>query len=161
MLNQLFLSVLEVSLTASIVILAVKLLSFFINKNYAAKWKKLIWLIIAVRLLIPFNPALISAPIQLNLPDSSITDNISHTTPIDKNTAPANEAPADGLTGTVIDTGTQGGESAAQAGENLSSALPWAGSPLFFGAPAVLYSSFTILSDICISENRFYAGAES
>lgn len=72
--KQLFFTVLEITISAGIVILAVKLLSFFINKHYAAKWKKWIWFIIALRLMIPFNISNPEALIEVDLSGSNRHD---------------------------------------------------------------------------------------
>lgn len=66
--HHLFLLIIEISLITSVIILTVKILSFFISKYYAAKWKKWIWLIIAVRLLIPIDFSFSGVPIQVNIP---------------------------------------------------------------------------------------------
>lgn len=81
--HKLLLSIIEISIITSLLIMTVKILSFFINKHYAAKWKKWIWLIIAVRLLIPIDFSFSGAPIQVNMPDTnnplfiSLTNQIS------------------------------------------------------------------------------------
>ncbi|MDE7090097.1 MAG: hypothetical protein K2O54_08265 [Prevotella sp.] len=53
--KEIFLSYFEVSLAISIIIAALILLSSLLNKRYAAKWKYLIWIFIALRLLIPLG----------------------------------------------------------------------------------------------------------
>ena len=53
MITDLFLAVLEVSLSSGIVIVVMLLLSPFIGRRYSAKWSYLIWIFLAVRLLIP------------------------------------------------------------------------------------------------------------
>nr|WP_315021672.1 M56 family metallopeptidase [uncultured Aminipila sp.] len=82
MLHQLFLSIIEISIITSVIIVTVKILSYFIYKHYAAKWKKWIWLIIAVRLLIPIEFTFSGAPIQVNIPDTNNPFFISLTNPI-------------------------------------------------------------------------------
>ena len=54
--NEIFLKIAEISATTSIVILLVAILSKIIHKKYTAGWKYWIWLVIAVRLLVPLNP---------------------------------------------------------------------------------------------------------
>lgn len=51
--TDLFLSVLGISMSVSALVLLLLLLSPFLHKRYAAKWKFLIWCILALRLLIP------------------------------------------------------------------------------------------------------------
>ncbi len=55
MVTDLFLSVLETSLSVSLIIALMLLLSPFFDRRYAAKWSYLIWIFLAVRLLIPFD----------------------------------------------------------------------------------------------------------
>lgn len=53
--TDLFLTVLEISVSVSPVILLLLLLSPLLNRRYAAKWNYLIWIFLAVRMLIPFS----------------------------------------------------------------------------------------------------------
>lgn len=53
--TDLFLSVLETSLSVSLMIVLMLLLSPLFDRRYAAKWSYLIWIFLAVRLLFPFN----------------------------------------------------------------------------------------------------------
>lgn len=50
-----FLSVLSTSLSMSIIIMLLVILAPFIDRRYAAKWKYLIWILIAIRLVLPLN----------------------------------------------------------------------------------------------------------
>lgn len=72
MLTKLFLSLMEVSVITGAVIFALVLLSSRLNRNYAAKWKYWVWLILAVRLLIPVNISLSKAPVQIAVPQTQI-----------------------------------------------------------------------------------------
>lgn len=72
MVQSLFLNVIIVTLTTSVTITALLLLLPVINKNYTAKWRYWVWLILAVRLLIPFSPSLPQAPIEIVLPVQGI-----------------------------------------------------------------------------------------
>lgn len=74
MLESLFLAMLKISLTTAVVIAALGVLSPFINERYAAKWKYWIWLILAVRLLIPFGITISKAPITVNVPNLSLSE---------------------------------------------------------------------------------------
>lgn len=78
MITNLFISILEISLFTSPVILIIILLTPVLNKRYFAKWKYYIWMIIAIRLVIPFH---INMPYQKSI--FSIPSQI--TTPITKN----------------------------------------------------------------------------
>lgn len=64
MLCEIFLDVLEVNIVVSVVFLIVYLLAGKLRKRYGAGWLKMVWILLAVRLLIPYNFALPSG-IQL------------------------------------------------------------------------------------------------
>lgn len=53
--SELFLTVLETSLSVSPIIVLMLFLSPLFDRRYAAKWSYLIWILLAVRLLIPFD----------------------------------------------------------------------------------------------------------
>lgn len=72
MIADAFSSLIEISITTSAVILALLLLSSSLNKAYAAKWKYWIWLILAIRLILPFNFSLPNTIVELSLPKVSI-----------------------------------------------------------------------------------------
>ena len=55
--TNIFLAVLEISIPISLVIAVLILFSPLINRRYAAKWKSWIWVLIALRLIIPFSGA--------------------------------------------------------------------------------------------------------
>lgn len=55
--TDLFLTVLEISVSVSLVIVFLLLVSPFLNRRYAARWKYLIWIFLAVRLLVPVSGA--------------------------------------------------------------------------------------------------------
>jgi len=60
-------NVLQISITMAAVIGVLLLLVPVWQKRYSAKWRKAIWLIIAVRLLVPFSIELPTAPVQMNV----------------------------------------------------------------------------------------------
>ncbi len=53
--TDVFLTVFEISVSISILIAVLVLLSPFLSKRYAAKWKCWIWIFLALRLIIPFR----------------------------------------------------------------------------------------------------------
>lgn len=53
--TNIFLSVFEISVSVSILIAVLLLLTPLLNKRYAAKWKYWIWIILALRLVVPFS----------------------------------------------------------------------------------------------------------
>jgi Antirepressor regulating drug resistance, predicted signal transduction N-terminal membrane component len=76
MLQTIFENVIEVSLTISAVIVILLLLLPWIHKKYSYKWRYWVWLVLAVRLLIPFNLSLPKAPIKLVQPSYNVEFNI-------------------------------------------------------------------------------------
>jgi len=83
MLETLFHKVLQVSMSTSIVIGVLLLLLPLINRSYSAKWRYLVWLIIAVRLLIPFSPSIAGeAPVTI----PSVSQNVQIPIPLPANT---------------------------------------------------------------------------
>jgi len=73
MLAKSFIGLLEASATTGVVILALVLLSSLLNRTYAAKWKYWVWLVLAVRLLLPFSLSIPEAPVQIAVPQTQIT----------------------------------------------------------------------------------------
>lgn len=55
--GNIFLSILGISVSNGLIVIGLILLTPFLNKRYAAKWKYLIWIFLALRLLIPFSGA--------------------------------------------------------------------------------------------------------
>ena len=55
--GNIFLSILGISASISVIVIGLVLLTPFLNKRYAAKWKYLIWIFLALRLLVPFSGA--------------------------------------------------------------------------------------------------------
>ena len=55
--GNIFLSILGISLSIGLIVIGLLFLTPFLNKRYAAKWKYLIWIFLALRLIIPFSGA--------------------------------------------------------------------------------------------------------
>ena len=53
--SSLFSTILEISLAVGIIILLIVILSPWMDKKFTHKWKYYLWLVLAVRLLIPFQ----------------------------------------------------------------------------------------------------------
>lgn len=66
--ERLLLSLLETSAAVGVIVLALAALSPLLNKVLVARWKYWIWLLLAVRLLIPWNPDLPALPFFSRLP---------------------------------------------------------------------------------------------
>ncbi|MCM1127369.1 MAG: M56 family metallopeptidase [Lachnospiraceae bacterium] len=65
--RELFLNVIEINIAVSIVFLAVCVLKGKLRKRYGAGWLKMVWLLLAVRLLIPVNFSLPGGFLLVNL----------------------------------------------------------------------------------------------
>ena len=74
-LEAVFLNLLEISAASAVVILAMVLLSSLINRSFTAKWKYWLWMVLAIRLLVPFNLSFDAAPakVEVNIPNTTIT----------------------------------------------------------------------------------------
>jgi bla regulator protein BlaR1 len=83
--ENLFMTLLGVSVTTSVVILLLKLSSGLFNKTYASKWKYWIWLILALRLIIPFNFSFPAPPVTVNIPNAPMPAFVN-TAPMQQNT---------------------------------------------------------------------------
>lgn len=70
MLTSLFTDFLTTSLTTSLVIFVLIMLSSTLGKHYTAKWKYWIWMVLGVKLLLPFNFPFINIdnPIEIQVP---------------------------------------------------------------------------------------------
>ena len=77
--ENLFLALLEISLSSSLVILPVVFLSPALNKRFSLKWKYLLWGLLALRMLIPANFAFngISAQFEFVIPETAKFDAVS------------------------------------------------------------------------------------
>ena len=71
--TRVFYNILEISAAVSAVILIVLILSNWLNKKFTAKWRCWVWLILAVRLLIPFNYHVPEPPVNVAVPESTVT----------------------------------------------------------------------------------------
>lgn len=66
--ESIFLQYIQISLIAGLLILFLFLSAPLLNRHYAAKWKYLVWLFLAVWLLVPVKFSIQNAPIQVNVP---------------------------------------------------------------------------------------------
>ena len=82
-------NVLQISITMAAVIGVLLLLMPVWQKRYSAKWRKAIWLIIAVRLLVPFSIELPTAPVQMNVDLHETVMLSSQPVPVDTTPVPA------------------------------------------------------------------------
>lgn len=67
--ENLFLTVLSISLTTSFIIIALIVLGSLFNKRYVAKWKYGLWIALALRLLVPVNYTVPDSDFQITVPD--------------------------------------------------------------------------------------------
>lgn len=72
MTERLFDTVLEISASVSAVVLIVFLLTPLLEKRFSAKWRYWIWLVLAVRLLIPVNFHMPQPVVQISMPQRAI-----------------------------------------------------------------------------------------
>ena len=72
MIKNLFLTVLEISLTAGPIVLLFVLLAPLLNRRYAAKWKYWLWIILVFRLFVPFGKSISVSSVVIDIP-SQIT----------------------------------------------------------------------------------------
>ena len=73
-----FLDVMEINIVVSVIFLVLFLFSGKLRKRYGAGWLKMVWFLLAVRLLIPYNFSLPGAQIRLfTLPDGGQEQGIS------------------------------------------------------------------------------------
>ena len=85
MITNLFLNVIAISLSSSLIIIFLLIFAPFLNKRYAIKWKYLIWVVIAVRLIIPFNmdipfpQILFDVPTEITVPIDTNNENDTQT----------------------------------------------------------------------------------
>lgn len=63
--REIFFDVLEINIAVSVIFLVLFLLSGKLRKRYGAVWMKLVWILLAVRLLIPYNFSLPNTEIRL------------------------------------------------------------------------------------------------
>ena len=73
MLENIFLNVLSVSLTTSAVIALIFLAGALIRRRYSVKWRYLAWILLAVRLAVPFTVQLPDQPIEITVPQREIS----------------------------------------------------------------------------------------
>lgn len=75
MITRLLFDMLLISITTSFVIIVLKMTSPLLSRNYTAKWKYWIWMILAIRLLFPFNFSLADSPVLwIQFPESPVTE---------------------------------------------------------------------------------------
>ena len=72
--DDLFLQMLQISVTMIPLILLLKLVGNRLQKVYVAKWKYCIWLVLAVRLLLPWSPTFTIPTVEIKLPDNIVLE---------------------------------------------------------------------------------------
>ena len=75
-LNNLFLTVLSLSVMGSVVIMCVVLLDRIFRINYSRQWLYIIWVVIAIRIIMPVNNSLIDIPDISNLKGLAVVNSI-------------------------------------------------------------------------------------
>ena len=72
MMEHAFFSVISTSLSVSLVILLLAVLTPLIDRRYAAKWKYLAWILLALRLVLPIDPAAVQDFFQNSDPETAV-----------------------------------------------------------------------------------------
>ena len=67
--ENLFLTIISISLTTSVIIIILIMLGSLLNKRYVAKWKYGLWIALALRLLIPVNYTVPDSDFKITVPD--------------------------------------------------------------------------------------------
>lgn len=70
MIEKQFLTIIEITISTSLIIIPLLLISPLLKKKYTAKWQYIIWLIIAIRLIIPINFDLQQALLKIPVPNT-------------------------------------------------------------------------------------------
>ena len=75
---SLFLDLLEVNIVAAVIILFLNFFAGKFRKRYGAGWMKIIWILLAVRLLIPYNFSIVPlAGISFADAEGTVSDSVS------------------------------------------------------------------------------------
>ena len=72
MLRNIFSNVLEITAYTSVIITLVIIAGRFIKQRYGVKWRYLVWLVIAIRLIIPLNFTLPEHAVTITEPDALV-----------------------------------------------------------------------------------------
>lgn len=83
MMENLFYAFLEISVTVSAVILVIFMLMPVLKKRFNAKWRYWIWLLLAIRLLIPINYHVPQPIVQIQIPqENNVTQAVPFVPPV-------------------------------------------------------------------------------
>ena len=74
--QSIFFNLAGISITVSIIVILLLLLSSYLDERYVVKWRYFIWLILAIRLIIPFDFGLTAPPLEIHFNDREISYNI-------------------------------------------------------------------------------------
>ena len=75
MLETLFYNLCELMISTSLIIIIIIWILPYADKNFGVKWRKTLWALLAIRLIIPYNFSLTNALIKLPKINFNITDN--------------------------------------------------------------------------------------
>lgn len=87
-----FFSLIGVSITISLVMVLLLLLSSYLNERYTVKWRYFIWMILAIRLILPVDFGLTPPPVELNFNDREIGIEAVRPGAAAENAVPASDA---------------------------------------------------------------------
>lgn len=163
--RSLFFNLVGISITVSIIIVVLLLLNSYLNERYSVKWRYFIWLILAVRLVIPIDFGLTAPPVELKFNDHAIAFGSEATgrSPVELN-KPAAKLPGSSDQGMKADAGEPGAmagavvasahtdtadrmaiQGTASSGQTVSGLVTWiylAGVAVFLLRQFILYLSF-------------------
>ena len=119
----------EITLTMSAVILLLLALGPLLSRRYAALWRYWAWLAVAVRLLIPVNISLPQAPVRLSPPEDRVVLSLPAAEPHQASPVPAvPSAPPEPVATPAERTDpapAEGGARPAARSLALADVLPW------------------------------------
>lgn len=104
MLEKLFVTILGISSAVGLCIVILLALTPVMKRLFAAKWNYLIWLILALRLVIPLKLPLAEPALQVNIPSLTLGENVT----VPSDTSPESLAPWSPI---LLETGAAAGNS--------------------------------------------------
>ena len=144
--KSLFFNLMGISITVSAIIAVLLLLGFYLNERYSVKWRYFVWLILAVRLVIPIDFGVMAPPVELNVNDSIIAPGAAGQLPVELNEP---GAPADAAGGASDQSANTANSMTIQGTAQSSRTVGWlvtriylAGAAVFLLRQLILYLSF-------------------
>lgn len=141
--TELFLLYAKGSLTTAIVAALLLLLTPLLKRRYPANWRYVAWLIVALRLIIPFNVSLPQAPVQIAVPSAvAVAPQPANPVPAADVWEADNDAPLTDGTSGFGSSASAPAKSEAIDPAGLAAAIWIAGMLVFFALQAATYLRF-------------------